>query len=108
MRTAEANKILEKIQKTVEKDGINADKLIPELQKAREYALKEEDPLVTRALRLAWQHLESNGGFEVAFLEEAETQEENFTYMISLMEKCENTYNRDELREMTNLMQSMA
>lgn len=108
MRTPEANKILQSIQKSVEKNGIDTDALIPQLQKAREYALQENDPLVTRALRLAWQHLEANGGYEIAFLEEAETQEENFTYLISLMERSDNTYNRDELREMTNMMQAQA
>lgn len=108
MRTAEANKILDKIQSIIEKKGLDTESLIPELQKARELALKENDPLLTRALRLAWQHLETNGAYEVAYLEEAETQEENFTYLISLMQKSDNTYNRDEIREITNLMQSMA
>lgn len=108
MNTAEANKILESILKDTEKSGINSEKFIPLLQKAREYALKENDPLVTRALRLLWQHLEGNEGFQLSFLEEAETQEENFSYFISLCIKSDNTYNRDELREMTNLLQEMA
>jgi hypothetical protein len=108
MQSKEANDILAKIQKSVDKSGIDADSMIPQLQKAREYALKENDPLLTRALRLAWQHLEANGGFEISYLEEAETQEENFSYMLALMQKSDNTYNRDELREMTNLMQSEA
>jgi hypothetical protein len=108
MQSKEANDILAKIQKSVDKSGIDADSMISQLQKAREYALKENDPLLTRALRLAWQHLEANGGFEISYLEEAETQEENFSYMLALMQKSDNTYNRDELREMTNLMQSEA
>jgi len=108
MHTAEANKILDSIQTVVEKKGLDTEALIPELQKAREFALIENDPLLTRALRLLWQHLEANSGFEVSYLEEAETQEENFTYLIALMQKSDNTYNRDEIREMTNLMQSMA
>ncbi len=108
MQTAEANKILEGILKESEKSGIQAEKYIPLIQKAREYALKENDPLVTRALRLLWQHLEANEGFQIAFLEEAETQEENFTYFISLCLKSDNDYNRDELREMTNMLQEVA
>jgi hypothetical protein len=107
MKSAEANKILEGLIAETEKSGIQADKFIPLLQKAREYALKEEDPLVTRALRLAWQHLESNEGFQLAFLEEAETQEENFGYFLNLCVKSDNQYNRDELREMTNMLQEM-
>lgn len=50
MHTQEANAILEKIQKSVDKNGIDTDAIIPQLQKAREYALKENDPLLTRAL----------------------------------------------------------
>jgi hypothetical protein len=108
MQSNEANAILEKIQKSVDKSGIDADSIIPQLQKAREYALKDNEPLLTRALRLAWQHLEANGGFEISYLEDAESQEENFSYMLSLMIKSDNNYNRDELREITNLMQAEA
>jgi hypothetical protein len=108
MRTAEANTILEKILKQVEKNGIQPDKLIPLLQQVREFALKEEDPLLTRALRLCWQHLEANEGFDLTYLEDGETTEENFTYLISLAIKSENTYNRDEIREMTNMLQATA
>lgn len=108
MRTAEANTILEKIQKHVEKNGIQPDKLIPLLQQAREFALKEEDPLLTRALRLCWQHLEANEAFDLTYLEDGESTEENFTYLISLAIKSENTYNRDEIREMTNMLQATA
>jgi len=46
MRTTEANSILEKVIQSVESNGIDAGAIIPELQKAREYALKEEDPLL--------------------------------------------------------------
>ena len=108
MRTAEANTILDKILKQVEKNGIQPDKIVPLLQQAREYALKEEDPLLTRALRLCWQHLESNDGFDLTYLEDGESTEENFNYLISLAIKSENTYNRDEIREMTNMLQAMA
>jgi hypothetical protein len=108
MRTSEANSLIQKVIDTIEKDGINEESIIGNLQKAREYALKENDPLVTRALRLTWQHLESNEGFEVAYLEDAETQEENLLYFLNLVLKSENTYNRDEIREITNLMQTAA
>ena len=100
--------MLEGLIKDTEKKGIVPAKCIPVLQKIREFALKENDPLVTRSLRLAWQHLESKEAFEVAFLEEAESQDENFIYLLSLCLKSDNTYNRDELREMTNLMQETA
>ena len=108
MQTPEANKILERILKDFQKNGMDSAVLIPEFQKAREYALKEEDPLITRALRLAWQHLEANNSFEVPFLEDGETADENFDYFVNLMIKSTNTINRDELREMTNMLQKLA
>lgn len=108
MKTAKANEILDAAIAEMAKSGVKSKKLIPHLQAAREIALKEEDPLVARALRLAWQHLESNGEFGLAFLEEAETQEENLDFFLSLCLRSENERNRDELREMTNMLQEMA
>jgi hypothetical protein len=108
MRTKEANDILNSAIDSVEKNGISAETLIPQLQAAREYALQENDPLVTRALRLAWQHLESNDAFDTELAEEIETPEENFTYFLALCVKSDNALNRDELRVMTNQLQQLA
>lgn len=110
MLTPEANEQLTKLISGIEKNGIQADKNIPAIQSIREFALKENDPLVTRALRLAWQHLESNDTFQLNFLEEEDetaTAEDNLIYLLNLCLKSENTYNRDELREMTNQLQEM-
>ncbi len=108
MRTEKANALIEKAITIVEKDGIVADKIISLLQDAREFALKEEDPLVSRALRLAWQHLEANDSFAIDLAEDIEDETENFIYFLSLCAKCENEINRTELREMTNNMQALA
>ena len=108
MRTEKANALIEKAITIVEKDGIVADKIISLLQDAREFALKEEDPLVSRALRLAWQHLEANDSFAIDLAEDIEDKTENFIYFLSLCAKCENEINRTELREMTNNMQASA
>lgn len=107
MRSPEAQKQIDKILSIVEKEGIKAEKLIPLIQNLREFALSEEDPLVTRTLRLTWQHLESNEGFEISYLEDAETQEENFVYMFELIKNSDNKYNRDELREITQMLQAL-
>ena len=108
MRTEKANALIEKAITIVEKDGIVADKIISLLQDAREFALKEEDPLVSRALRLAWQHLEANDSFAIDLAEDIEDETENFIYFLSLCAKCENEINRTELREMTNNMLASA
>lgn len=108
MLTKEANDILNNVIESVEKSGIHAESITNNLQMAREHALKENDPLVTRALRLAWQHIESNETFEIELAEEIESAEDNFVYFLSLIVRCENALNRDELRVMTNQLQEVA
>ena len=66
MKTAIANKKIETIIKKVEKDGVQAKGLIDDLKDLRENnAKKEEDPLVTKVLRLMYEYLEENNSFEV-------------------------------------------
>lgn len=108
MRTPEANVILNSVIESVEKNGIHAKAIVTQLQAAREHALTENDPLVTRALRLAWQHIESNNAFETELAEEIESAQENFIYFVSLCVRSENALNREELRIMTNQLQSVA
>lgn len=108
MHTAKANELLNNAIAHVEKNGISGEPLIQLIQQAREYALQEKDPLVTRALRLAWQHVESNETFDLPLAEEIESIEENFIYFLSLCIKSHHEINRTELREMTNQLQAMA
>jgi hypothetical protein len=111
MNTESANKELDTLIGDIEKNGIQPENQITRIQKIRESALKENDPLITRALRLTWQHMESSGGFTLNYLleeDEDATPQDNLVYMLSLCRKSDNTYNRDELREMTNMLQEMA
>ena len=68
----------------------------------------EEDPLITRSIRLVYEHLESNSGWEFQTLEDSEEVEENLSYLVSLYAKSENKYNRDEIREIANNMTAAA
>lgn len=108
MQNELANEHLEGMIAEIREQGIDTASLIPQIKEVRELALKEEDPLLARALRLCWQHISENDGFHLAFVEEAETQEENLCYMLELALRSDNKYNRDELREMTNMLQQMA
>ena len=54
MRTVAANKKLDEVIEKVEKKGLAASKLIDDLKELREFALKEQDPLVTKVLRLTY------------------------------------------------------
>ena len=110
MKIAAANALIDTLVSQVEKDGILVEALVPELKKLREHALAEEDPLVTKVIRLAYEYLEENdGAFDIqAQYEEDEeggeypleiTDEENFCYLLNLLKKSDNKINRDEIKD---------
>jgi hypothetical protein len=107
MRNPKGNDILKKLIGEIESNGISA-ALIAPLQEAREVAKAENDPLVTRSLRLLWQHIEANDSFEAPLAEEIETATDNLIFFISLCVKSDNELNRDELRVMTQQLQELA
>jgi len=51
MKLVAANLKLDSIIANVEKKGLKAPKLVEDLKELREFALKEQDPLVTKVLR---------------------------------------------------------
>jgi hypothetical protein len=106
MKSAKANELIDKIIKDIEKNSVNVETLVPMLKELRDMAKTEEDPLITRSIRLVYEHLESKGGWEFQTLEDSEEVEENLTYLMSLYSKSDNKYNRDEIREIANNMSS--
>lgn len=63
MENKYALKSIEKIQKALLQGKFEIEEIIIELKKIREYSLEEQKPVVTKALRLAYQHLEENEAF---------------------------------------------
>lgn len=104
MKSSKANELIDKILKEIEKNSVNAETLIPMFKELRDLAKAEQDPLITRSIRLVYEHLETNGGWEFQTLEDSEEVEENLSYLVSLYAKSENKYNRDEIREIANNM----
>lgn len=109
MRFEEANKMIDKLLKAIEKNGVN-DKLIDDLKELREWALKEEDPLVTKVIRLSYEYIDENECFDISvakdedeegneFYLEPGSDEENFSYLLNLLKKNENEYNREEIKD---------
>ena len=109
MKLAAANKKLEDIIKNVEKDGVEAKNLIEDLKELREYALKEQDPLVAKVLRLSYEYLLENKSFDVQaqFEEDEEENEypieiednENLLYLLNLLLKADHKINREEIKD---------
>lgn len=104
MKNQKANELIDKILKEIDANSVNAEVLIPLFKELRELAKAEEDPLITRSIRLVYEHLENNGGWEFQTLEDSQEVEENLSYLVSLYAKSENKYNRDEIREIANNM----
>lgn len=109
MKIAVANKKLDAIIEKVEKEGILAKGLIEDLKELREYALKEQDPLVTKVLRLTYEYLGEREAFDVqAQYEEDEEENEypieiedqdNLLYLLNLLKNAEHKINREEIKD---------
>lgn len=104
MKSSIANELINKIISNIEKNSVDVDQLIPLLQELREKAKTEQDPLLTRSIRLVYEHLEVYEAWEFQTLEDSEEVEENLIYLISLWAKSDNKYNRDEIREIADKM----
>lgn len=109
MKLAAANKKLDAIIKNVEKDGVKATNLIEDLKELREYAFKEQDPLVTKVLRLSYEFLQDRNAFDVqAQYEEDEEENEypieiedndNLLYLLNLLKNADHKINREEIKD---------
>lgn len=114
MKSAKANKALEAlVSKIATEFDINY--IIAELKEVREIALEENDPLLVRILRQSYEYLAENQAFDVTVekdysededgeeietLKEPGTNEENLSYLLNLIIKSENKFNREEIKEM--------
>jgi hypothetical protein len=109
MKLAAANKKLDEIISKVEKKGLEATKLIDDLKELRELALKEQDPLVTKVLRLSYEFIGENGSFDVQaqFDEDEDGNEypieiddkENLLYLLNLLKNADHKINREEIKD---------
>lgn len=63
MENKQALKLIEKIQKEILQEKLVVADAVADLKKVREITLELNNPVVTKALRLAYEHLESNDAF---------------------------------------------
>ena len=75
MQNLEAQKLINKMQRYVIKSGVQPEKLIEDLKALRPYAIEEEDPLLTKVIRMTYEHLEQNGMFDIPIPEDEEVVE---------------------------------
>jgi len=110
-----AQKLINKIQLDLFKKGFVAETLIADLKKLREYSLEEQNPVLTKAIRLTYEHLEANGAFLIAIPDDEPVDEEtelvtgsesvsennieSLEYLISLFSDLSHKNNILDLRE---------
>ncbi len=115
VENSNAQKLIKQIQGEIISKGIDANTIIPELKKLREFALLEENPVVVKALRLAYEHIEKNNDFliqipsdepvdENEINEFGSTNTESLNYLLSLMLDLENKHNILDLKDYNKLM----
>ena len=75
MRSSEGLALIEKMKGDLAKSGIVAESLVEDLKKLRPFAIEEEDPSLTKVIRLTYEHLEANGSFNIPIPEEKEEEE---------------------------------
>ncbi|KOS05027.1 hypothetical protein AM493_02485 [Flavobacterium akiainvivens] len=120
MENPTAQKLINKIQVDLFKNGFDAEKLVADLKKLREYSLEENIPVLTKALRLTYEHIEANGAFLIPIPDDeplddeevessAESTDENnlesLEYLISLFSDLSHKNNIADLREYNKALQ---
>lgn len=102
MKDSKANQLLDELAKSSEQN-FDVSAIASKLTDIRAYALKEEDPLVTKLLRLTKEYIEQNETFDLVF-EGPEEDENKFSYFLNLLKGSDNKYNREELAEVRDIL----
>ncbi|MEW5675380.1 hypothetical protein ABGT15_03615 [Flavobacterium enshiense] len=114
MENPTAQKLINKIQLDLFKNGFDAKPLVTDLKKLREYALEEQNPVLVKAIRLAYEHIEENGAFLIAIPDDepiegfeenndisssTENNMESLDYLLNLFTDLKNKNNISDLKE---------
>lgn len=116
MENPKAQKLLNKIQRDLMRNGIITNTIVDDLKELRPYAVEEQNPLLAKVIRLTYEHIETYQTFDIPIPEdepvegfEAENPsasevdpQESLDYLLSLMAEPENRINALELREYSN------
>ena len=128
MENIKAQKLLNKIQRDLMRNGIIINTLSEDLKELRKLVVEENIPLLAKVIRLTHEHIEENKDFLIpipdddpiedeeleteteAEVEETEevTGQESLEYMLSLMADHTNTVNESELREYVRILKEEA
>lgn len=114
MQNKQAIQLIEKIQKEIFQQKFDVSSAVEDLKKIREITMELNNPVLTKALRLAYEHLEENDAFLIEIPNDepiddssdldnstfsTEHNEESLNYFLSLLADCSKKNNLLDLRE---------
>lgn len=131
LENPKAQKLLNKIQRDLMRNGIITNTIVADLKELRPFAVEENNPLLAKVIRLTYEHIENNQTFDIPIPDdepieepvegyegEAEDEkveentsanpEESLDYLLSLMAESKNKINALELREYSNSLMAYA
>ena len=86
MKTLDALALINDIREEINENGFQPDVVVQQLKELRGYALEEKNPVATKALRLAYEHIALHEEFAINYLgmqdedeDEDEDEKENET-----------------------------
>ncbi|WP_026916151.1 hypothetical protein [Christiangramia portivictoriae] len=134
MENIKAQKLLNKIQRDLMRNGIIINTIVEDLKELRKMVVEENIPLLAKVTRLTHEHISENQDFLIAIpddipveldengdpieidseessgIETSEeiTGQESLEYMLSLMAEHSNKLNEEELREYVKALKAFA
>jgi len=121
LNNIKAQKLLNKIQRDLMRNGIITNTLVSDLKELRTLVVEEGQPLLAKTIRLTFEHIETYDSFNIAIpeddpveegeeapVQEETTGQESLDYLLSLMADPSNRVNEIELREYVNAFNEYA
>ena len=112
MKNPKGQKLLDKIQRNLMRNGIIINTIVEDLKELRPYAVEGENPLLAKVIRLTYEHIEAYQTFNIPIPEDEPLDEneevtastefnpqESLDYLLSIMFDTSIKNNEMDLRE---------
>lgn len=108
--------LIDKLKSLVDKKGIVKDDVVKLLMELRPHFIEQNEPLITRVIRLTAEYIDDKGTFDINLLAEEDEEgnideeidmdsddsfnevKENFSYLLDLFGHPDNKQNKEELQ----------
>lgn len=124
MKNPKAQKLIDKIQRDLMRNGLITNTIVEDLKQLRPYAIEEENPLLAKVIRLTYEHVQATNSFEIAIPDDEpiddeiededgiitseSSPQESLDYLLSLMHDTSIKNNIIDLREYSRALTEYA